>query len=412
MDLFKKSANEFFESIHMALSSLSANKMRAILTMLGIIFGVAAVITMVGLGNGAQKAVLDRLQTLGSNLLFIRPGSQEFHGVHGGFGSRMTLKDHDLEALKERSYLFAYVVPEFSRNCQLEYETKNWNCSVTGTTPEFEIARNFHAVEGRYFNADEVEKSERVAVIGTEVRKNLFEDADPVGKTIKVNSENFLVVGSLEKKGQTGWHNEDDQIFIPITTAQKRLFGADYLTGISIKVVNENLMDDAFLEVEKILRRQHRLRRDQDNDFNIRNQSDIIQTFQESNKAFGFLLAAIAGVSLLVGGIGIMNIMLVTVTERTREIGIRKAIGARKRDILLQFLIESIALSISGGIIGIFVGIFLSYALSSWADWNTMVSVSSIFLSFSFAVMVGLFFGMYPAQKAAALHPIVALRYE
>jgi ABC-type antimicrobial peptide transport system permease subunit len=251
-----------------------------------------------------------------------------------------------------------------------------------------------------------------VAVIGADTRDNLFEDVSPIGKEIKINQDNFTVIGLLERKGQIGWRNQDDQIIIPLTTAQKRVFGNDYLTGITVKVSNEKLIDNTFIEVEKILRRQHRLRREQDNDFTIRNQMDIVSTFQETNKTFRFLLAAIAGVSLIVGGIGIMNIKFVSVTERTREIGIRKAIGAKRRNILMQFLVESILLSLSGGVIGIMLGIVFSFVLSSWAQWNTWVSFSSIVLSFGFASMVGLFFGIYPAQKAARLDPIIALRYE
>jgi len=391
---------------------LSANKMRAALTMLGIIIGVAAVITMVALGTGAQKAVADRIESLGSNLLSIFPGSSRSGHVHFGMGSSIRLREEDLKALQEKCTLAEAVMPEFSRNAQVQWSGQNWNCSIVGTLPEYETIRNTVAVQGRYFVQDEVDTYQRVAVIGADVVTNLFGSTPPLGEIIRINKDNFVVIGVLEKKGQSGPRNNDDQILIPITTAQKRLFGADYLTGITVKVINDKLMSDAVVEVEKILRRQHRLNRDQDNDFFIRNQSDLISTFQETNRSFGFLLASIAGVSLLVGGIGIMNIMLVSVTERTREIGIRKAIGARRNDILLQFLVESIALSISGGLAGILLGIGISYALSTWAQWNTMISPASILMSFGFATAVGLFFGIYPAQKAAALDPIIALRYE
>ncbi len=404
--------SEIMESVNIALSSLTANKMRAALTMLGIIIGVAAVITMVALGAGAQRAVADRIQSLGSNLLFVRPGSSRSGHVHFGFGSSVRLKDEDLKALQEKCTLAAFVIPEFSRNAQVQWGGNNWNSSIVGTVPEYETVRNTKVTEGRYFTQDEVNTYQRVAIIGVEVQSNLFGDKSPIGEIIRINKDNYVVLGILEKKGQTGWMNNDDQILIPITTAQNRLFGADYLTGITIKVLNETMTGEAFIQAEKILRRQHRLSREQDNDFNIRNQSDIIDTFQETNRAFGFLLASIAGVSLIVGGIGIMNIMLVSVTERTREIGIRKAIGARRSDILLQFLVESVAISISGGVIGILTGIAVSYALSAWAQWNTMISLSSIGYSFGFASAVGLFFGIYPARKAASLDPIIALRYE
>ncbi|MBN2356454.1 ABC transporter permease [candidate division KSB1 bacterium] len=403
---------EFNESLRIAFSSLAANKMRATLTMLGIIIGVAAVITMVGLGSGAQKAIADRIQSMGSNLLFIRPGSSRSGGIHMGEGSRTTLKEEDLYALRSKNKYLAFVLPEFSRNAQMQYENQNRNASVVGTTPEYESVRNMPVEKGRYFTEEEVRTSARVAVIGSDILENLFQGSDAIGKTMKVNQDNFTVVGVLEPKGQVGWRNQDDEILIPITTAQKRVFGADYYTGITVKVIHESKVTEAVIEVEKILRRQHRLSREQDNDFTIRNQSDVITTFQETNRSFGFLLAAIAGVSLLVGGIGIMNIMLVSVTERTREIGIRKAIGARKRDILMQFLVESTALSLSGGIIGILLGIILSWGLATWAHWNTLVSISSIVLSFGFATIVGLFFGIYPARKASMLDPIIALRYE
>jgi len=403
---------EFGESLKIALNSLAANKMRAALTMLGIIIGVAAVIAMVGLGSGAQKAIADRVQALGSNLLFVRPGSSRQGHIHFGSGSMITLKPEDVDALKANNRYLAAVLPEFSRNAQAQFGNKNWNTSIVGTVPDYGSVRNVKVTTGRYFTQDEMENTERVAVIGTEVQKNLFGSASPVGETIRIAQENFVVVGLLETKGQQGWMNQDDQILIPVTTAQRRVFGAEYLTGVTIKVLDESHVDAALIEVEKILRRQHRLNRDQDNDFSIRNQSDIISTMQETNKTFSFLLAAIAGVSLVVGGIGIMNIMLVSVTERTREIGIRKAIGARRRDIMMQFLVESITLSLAGGTIGIVLGILISYLLATLAHWNTLISPASILLSFGFSSAVGLFFGLYPARKASMLDPIIALRYE
>ncbi|HOT97276.1 MAG TPA: ABC transporter permease [bacterium] len=403
---------EFGESFKIALSSLAANKMRAALTMLGIIIGVAAVIAMVGLGSGAQKAIADRVQALGSNLLFIRPGSSRQGHIHFGSGSMITLKEEDVAALKASGRYLSAVLPEYSRNAQAQFGNKNWNTSIVGTVPEYGAVRNVKVTSGRFFTQDEMDNTERVAVIGTEVQKNLFGAASPVGQTIRIAQENFVVLGLLETKGQQGWMNQDDQILIPVTTAQRRVFGADYLTGITVKVLDETHVDAALIEVEKILRRQHRLNRDQDNDFSIRNQSDIISTMQETNKTFGFLLAAIAGVSLVVGGIGIMNIMLVSVTERTREIGIRKAIGARRRDIMMQFLVESVTLSLAGGTIGIILGVLISYLLSALAHWNTLISPASILLSFGFASAVGLFFGLYPARKASLLDPIIALRYE
>ncbi|MBD3386043.1 FtsX-like permease family protein [candidate division KSB1 bacterium] len=412
MSLKIKIFYEINENIHIAFTSLVANKMRALLTMLGIIIGVAAVITMVGLGAGAQKAVESRLEALGSNLLYIRPGSSRHGRIHFGAGSRQTLKNEDVKALNRYCSSATYIIPEYDSRAQVEYGSENWNCEIVGTVPQYEQARNFAVQEGRYFNDEEVTNNDRVAVIGTEIRQNLFSEASPVGKVIKIKQQNFVVIGLLEQKGQVSWRNMDDQILVPISTAQNRLFGVDYLSGITIQVTSDELIDEAFIQVEKILRRQHRLRREQDNDFNIRNQSDLISTYQETNKTFGFLLASIAGVSLLVGGIGIMNIMLVSVTERTREIGVRKAIGARRKDIMLQFLIESLTISLIGGIVGILLGMVLSYLLATLAQWNTMISFYSILLSFGFASAVGLFFGIWPARKASLLNPIIALRYE
>jgi len=408
----KKLFSEFNESLKIALSSLAANKMRATLTMLGIIIGVAAVIAMVGIGSGAQKAIADRIQAMGSNLLFVQPGSSRQGHIHFGSGSMITLMPEDVDALKANSRYIAAVLPEFNRRAQAQFGNKNWNTSIVGTVPEYCDVRNVRVTDGRMITRDEVDNTERVAVIGTEVRTNLFGSASPLNETIRIAQDNFVVVGVFEKKGQQGWQNQDDQIVIPYTTAQRRVFGADNLTGITVKVLDQAYVQEALVEVEKILRRQHRLNRDQDNDFSIRNQSDIISTMQETNETFNFLLAAIAGVSLLVGGIGIMNIMLVSVTERTREIGIRKAIGARRRDIMMQFLVESIVLSLAGGTIGIVVGVLASFLLATLANWNTLISPGSILLSFGFSTAVGLFFGLYPARKASLLDPITALRYE
>jgi len=403
----------FRESIFTALAALISNKLRALLTMLGIIIGVAAVITMIAIGEGAQKAVIDRIQALGSNLLFINPGAQRGGGVVViQFGSSMRLMNKDADAVSSRSTAVDAIVPEFSRNAQVKYENKNWNSRIVGTVPEYEWVRNFRAVEGRYFTNSEEKAAAKVCILGQTVVDNLFAGIDPIGQTVRIAGQSFHVIGILETKGQGGWQNPDDQIIVPLSTAQRRIFGVDYLSQITAKVANEQKMDEAFLDIERVLRREHRLREDQDNDFQIRNQADIISTFQETQQTFTFLLAGIAAVSLVVGGIGIMNIMIVSVTERTREIGIRKAIGARKRDIMWQFLIESVTLSITGGSLGIGLGVLSSYLITTYGNLTPLISMSSIVVSFSFASFVGIVFGLYPAWKAAMADVIDALRYE
>jgi putative ABC transport system permease protein len=405
---------EFRESLDVAIGAVIANKMRSALTMLGIIIGVGAVITMVALGEGAQRAVQERIQALGSNLLFVGPGSSRSGHVHLAAGSSINMKRKDIDALLAQCEDIVDAVPEFSRSTQVKYGNRNTNTRITGVTPNYGEVRNVAAVEGRYFTAQEEAARARVCLIGSTVRENLFEAGeDPVGKTIRISRMNFQVIGVLETKGQSGgWMNPDDQILIPLATAQMRLFGVDYISNAALKVADASLMDKAFYDVERVLRRQHRLRDAQDNDFNIRNQADILATMTSTSQTFTSLLAGIAGVSLIVGGIGIMNIMLVSVTERTREIGVRKAVGARRRDILFQFLMEALAISLIGGVIGVLLGISSSYLLARLADWNTLISWESIAVSFLFSALVGVIFGIYPARRAATQDTIVALRYE
>ncbi|MBI2620055.1 MAG: ABC transporter permease [Ignavibacteriales bacterium] len=401
------------ESLFTALGALFANKLRALLTMLGIIIGVAAVITMIAIGEGAQKAVTARIQALGSNLLFVSPGAQRGGGVTViQSGSSMRLVNSDANSIENTVASVEAVVPEFSRSAQAKYENRNWNTRIVGTVPEYEYVRNFPAVAGRYFTQAEERAYSKVCVIGQTVASNLFGSSDPIGKSIRIAGQTFQVVGILESKGQSGWQNPDDQIIVPLSTAQRRLFGVDYLSQITVKVVGDKQMDNAFYEIERILRRAHRLREEQDNDFSIRNQADIIATFQQTQETFTFLLAGIAAVSLLVGGIGIMNIMIVSVTERTKEIGVRKAIGARKKDVMLQFLIESVVMSVTGGVIGIFFGIGASFLITSYGNLPSSISANAVIMSFFFASFVGVFFGIYPAWKAAESNVIDALRYE
>ncbi|MCS6989701.1 MAG: ABC transporter permease [Chloroherpetonaceae bacterium] len=401
------------ESFSSAIVSLRANLMRSLLTMLGIIIGVGAVITTVALGEGAQRSVKENLQKLGSNLLFVRPGNQTFGGVVISAGSSITLTEDDAIAIKRRAKFVESLSPESRKGVQAKFGNKNWNTTVVGVYPEYETVRNATLSAGRYFTEADNKAMNAVCVIGPTVAQNLFErGVNPVGQTIRINNVGFQVLGVLEEKGSSGWQNPDDQILAPLNTVQKRLAGATWISGITIKVVSEEKMTDALLEVEQILRKQHRLRNDQDNDFTIRNQSDLVSAFSETSRILAFLLTSVAVVSLVVGGIGIMNIMLVSVTERTREIGIRKAIGAKKRDILSQFLIESTVLALAGGALGILLGIGVSELLGQVSTFRTVISIESIFVSFLFSGLVGIFFGFYPAQKAASADPIEALRYE
>lgn len=402
------------ESSSVAFGAIIANKLRSFLTMLGIIIGVSALITVVAVGKGGERAVAERLQALGTNLLYVSPGSSRSGPVMTSAGSSVKLTRKDVEAVLEECEEIEAVVPEFSRSAQVKYGNRNWNTRITGTTPNYGEVRNVKAVAGRYFTAQEEASRARVCVLGSTVRDNLFDPSeDPIGKTLRISRMNFQIVGVLETKGQSGgWMNPDDQVLIPLATAQMRLFGVDHITNSTLKVADASLMDKAFYDVERVLRKQHRLRDTQDNDFNIRNQADIISTFESTQKTITMMLTIVAIVSLLVGGIGIMNIMLVSVTERTREIGIRKAIGAKRRNIMSQFLLEALALSITGGLIGIMVGVGLTKLVTNLMGWQTLISLPSIAVSVIFAATVGIVFGLYPAWRAAWQNTIEALRYE
>ncbi len=405
---------EFREGIQVAFTAVIANKMRSALTMLGIIIGVGAVVTVVALGKGSEQAVKERIQALGSNLLFVGPGSSRSGMVFMGAGSSVKLTRKDVEVLEDQCPEIVAVVPEFSRSTQVKYGNKNTNTRITGTTANYGDVRNVAAVQGRYFTEQEEMTRARVCLIGSTVRDNLFDPGeDPIGKTLRISRMNFQVLGVLETKGQSGgWMNPDDQILIPLATAQMRLFGVDFISNSAVQVADAAVMDKVFYDIERIMRRQHRLRDTQDNDFSIRNQADIIATFQETSQTLSTLLVGIAIISLLVGGIGIMNIMLVSVTERTREIGVRKAVGARRRDITVQFLLEALTLSVLGGTIGVLAGLLASFLLGRYAGWNMLVAPESIAVSFLFSAAVGVIFGLYPARKAALQNTIVALRYE
>ncbi|HEU5298792.1 MAG TPA: ABC transporter permease [bacterium] len=401
-------------SIQIALRALTANKLRAALTMLGVIIGVAAVVTMVSIGQGARQSVETQVQALGSNLLTIFPGSVSQFGVRQGAGSRQTLVWEDAEAIAREVPEVEAVTAEFSRAAQVVRGSANVSTSVSGVSPAFQEVRNFFVEEGGFFADADMASRARVAVLGRTVVETLFgdRDASPIGAAIKINRVSFTVIGVMEEKGATGFNDRDDVIFVPLTTAQRRLFGVDFVRAIYVKVRTAGEMTSAQEQAEALLRGRHRISEGEEADFTVRNQADIIATFQGITRTMTLLLGGIAAVSLLVGGIGIMNIMLVSVTERTREIGLRKAVGATGRDILSQFLVESLVLSITGGIVGLLLGVGGSRLISALAGWATLVSPASLLMAVGFAGAIGVFFGIYPARRAAALDPIVALRYE
>lgn len=403
---------ELIESLTMAVSSIFSNKLRSFLTMLGIIVGVAAVIAMIAIGQGAGAQITERISQLGANLLMVRPGADQHGPARSASGSRTSLIFEDAQAIAIQCPSVAKVDAEFSRNAQVVYGNKNTNTTINGVTPNYPAVRNFPVEQGSFLTEDDNRFTRRVAVLGKTVVENLFGEENPIGQYIKIKRSIFQVVGVMSEKGSSGWRDEDDIIFVPLKTAQKRLFGVDYVLTINIEAKNEDVMDEASTEITSILRERHKIREGEEEDFNIRSQAEILSTMQETSRTFTMLLAGIAVVSLIVGGIGIMNIMFVSVTERTKEIGIRKAIGAHRRDILSQFLIEAIIVSLAGGIIGIFSGIMVSNLVSRFAGWPTVITPISVALSFSFALAVGLFFGFYPARKASLLNPIDALRYE
>jgi putative ABC transport system permease protein len=400
-----------YEILRVAFGAIRANKLRSFLTMLGIIIGIAAVITMIALGEGAQRSVQERLQAMGTNVLTVRPGQNFFGGIDRG-DARLTARD--AEALLEGTRWIRDVAPEMERRLQVSFGKGNANLSVLGTWPSYFAIQNHSIEAGRNFTVGEERGRRRVAVLGSHVgeRLGVADTRALIGQTIQIRGIPFEVIGVLAEKGEAGWQNPDEMIYIPLATAQFRVFGTEWVRTISVQAVSAEAMDGAIAEIDQVLRRQHKIRPGEPSDFNIRNQASLISTFQETARTFTFLLAGIAAISLLVGGIGIMNIMLVSVTERTREIGIRKALGARRRDILLQFLIEALVLCLSGGALGLALGIGGAAALRELAQWDTAVAPESVALAFGFSAFVGIFFGMWPARRASKLEPIIALRYE
>jgi len=405
----------FAETIAVALEALGANKLRSFLTMLGIVIGVGAVITMVALGRGAQESVNQRIAALGTTLLTVIPGQARSPGSVASASDRAPLTLDDAQAIEDRATFVAAVQPEMNRQLQVQYKDQNTNTSIVGTTANYLEVRKFSLDAGRMFTTADDAAKRRVAVLGAQVVSDLGVGSPDalVGAQVRINSVQFDVVGVLASKGQgAGFGNPDDQVLIPIQTAHYRLMGGTRIRTINLLAPSEADIPVTMAEVEKILRREHRLRAGQDDDFSIRNQSDFLTTLGETTQVFTLLLAGIAAVSLLVGGIGIMNIMLVSVTERTREIGIRKALGATQLNILLQFLIEAVVLCMLGGLIGIGIGGGSAVVLRKLFNWNTSVGASSVLIAFAFAAVVGIVFGVWPARRAASLDPIEALRYE
>ncbi|WP_373531630.1 ABC transporter permease [Vampirovibrio sp.] len=400
----------FLTILKVSLKSLSANKLRTLLSMLGIIIGVGAVISMLALGTGAQKQVLSQIQAMGTDMLIVRPGQKGFRGVAQGNQDNLTLQD--AESLMKRLPAVSQIAPVVSGSVQIKYFSQNVRSTMTGTAITYFQIRNFEVEKGRSFTESETEAHARVAVIGPLTAENLFGQSDPLEKTIKLNGVNFKVVGILKSKGDQGWFNPDDQVLIPYTTAMAQVLGVEFLREIDLQITPGQDINAAQEQATQILRQNHRTQPGEEDSFNIRNQAETIETASNFSRIFTILLGGIASISLLVGGIGIMNIMLVTVTERTREIGVRKAIGAKKQDILLQFLMESILLSCTGGFIGVLVGVVLALVIGQFTQFPAIIEPLSVILAFSFAGGVGVFFGFYPAQKAASLNPIEALRYE
>jgi putative ABC transport system permease protein len=405
-------------SIRIALRALRVNRLRSALTMLGIIIGVAAVIAMVAVGSGATARIEAQIQAIGSNLIMVLPGSVTSNGIRLGSGAGVTLTEDDAKAIAAECPAVSVVAPTVRGGAQVMFGNNNWATSIQGTTPDFLTIRDQPVIQGNPFTSDDVNAAARVALLGQTVAQNLFGDADPTGQTIRIKNVPFTVDGVLSPKGQspTG-QDQDDLILIPLSTAKRQVTGgnqanAGAVGSIMVQAVNSASMDQAQSEVGALLRQRHRMQPGQDDDFTIRNLSEVFAAQESSARVMSILLGAIASVSLIVGGIGIMNIMLVSVTERTREIGLRLAIGAKTRDILSQFLVEAVTLSILGGIFGILIGIGASMLISYFAQWRTLVSPTSIVLAFVFSGLVGVFFGYYPARKAALLDPIDALRYE
>jgi putative ABC transport system permease protein len=400
------------QTMSISLRALRRNKMRSILTALGIIIGVASVVALVAVGNGAQVQIESQVAALGQNLLTVFAGSSKAGGINSGLGSASTLTLADAEAIRREVPDVAAVSPEISTSAQAIAEGHNWSTSIMGESPEYLAIRDWQLASGSMFTQREVRAADKVAVIGSKTALELFGPLDPVGQTVRVNNIPFVITGVLISKGASMGQNQDDRIIVPYTTAMKRITGDRYLRSINVEVADADRMGAAQDQITSLLRQRHQLSAGEDDDFNIFNQKDIAKTAASITGIVTLLLSAIAGISLLVGGIGIMNIMLVSVTERTREIGIRMAVGARAGAIKLQFLVEATTLSLLGGLLGVLIGVGTARLVGLFVNFTAIVSGGSVVLAFGVSLAIGVFFGIYPAQKAAALDPIEALRYE
>jgi putative ABC transport system permease protein len=400
------------ETIAVAFQSIRVNALRSVLTMLGIIIGVGAVITMVALGTGAQKAVNDRIAALGANVFSVFAGQASFGGVR--ITDRTILSTDDYDALLRDGRLLKAIVPEMQQSFQIKYGNQNSNVNVIGTTPNYVDVKNYTVPFGRMFTEGDNAARQRYAVLGSDVPQMLNGNpAAMIHQTLLIRGIPFEIIGVLSQKGSAGgFGNPDEQVLIPLQTAQYRVFGSKRLRTLSIQVKDSVPIQQGMVDLERVLRREHHIRPGGDNDFTIRNQQDVLATQQQATQVFTSLLASVAAVSLVVGGIGIMNIMLVSVTERTREIGVRKALGATRTTILLQFLIEALALCLVGGLLGVLLGAGTAVVLSRFLQWNTFISPFAVAVAFGFSAFIGVFFGLWPARRAARLDPIVALRYE
>ena len=406
------------DSIFAAIKAIRVNVLRSVLTALGIIIGVAAVIIMIAVGAGAQSQVDNLIKSLGSNLVLVLPGTTTSGGARGARGSRPTLTEDDAIAIQNEIDTAQVAAPVVRGSGQLIYGNQNWSTVIYGVTPEFKEAKEWKMKDGRWFSRDEVRSAAKVALVGKTIIENVFEGVDPVGEIIRVKRIPFTIIGTLAPKGETPMGtDQDDTVIVPLSTAKKRLLGGRRLSGklvrtIWVKSYTAEGVDESVRAMTELLRQRHRIQPGQPDDFYVRNLSQILQARADSSRVMTLLLAAVASVSLIVGGIGIMNIMLVSVTERTREIGLRMAVGAKGIDILLQFLIEAVTLSLIGGIIGVILGLMGSVGIAEIGGWPAIIQIESVFLAFGFAATVGIFFGFYPAKKAAMLDPIEALRYE
>ena len=401
-----------------ALRSLKSNTMRSVLTTLGIIIGVAAVIIMVSIGNGAKDQINEMIDKLGANIMMVMPGRSFGRGVSGGAGSLPTLTEDDAWAIQNEISTVKLVAPYVRGSAQLVSGNLNWSTTVQGVTNDFFGAREWDLTTGRLFDPEEIKGSSKVVILGETVAENLFPNQDPLGQNLRINRVPFTVIGVLEPKGQAGpGGDQDDTVIIPLTTAKRRVLGGRQLAGnlvggIYVKARSAAVVTETEERVTALLRQRHRIAPNKDDDFRVRNMAEFMNARADSSKAMSLLLMAVASISLIVGGIGIMNIMLVSVTERTREIGLRMAVGATGGNIMSQFLIESIVLSLIGGILGVILGVGGSFAMSTYSQWRTIIDPQSILLAFSFSAAVGIFFGFYPAHKASLLDPIEALRHE